>query len=129
LAYVTPSHQFPLGVVMCAPRRLALLAWARKSNAYIIEDDYDSEFRYTGRPLPCLQGLDEEQRTPNESARVIYVGTFSKTLAPGLRIGYLVVPNELVESLRAIRAATDRHTSTFQQDVLADFIAEGHYAR
>src|SRR5205085_3396963 len=88
LAYVTPSHQFPLGVTMSLARRLALLDWATRCGAWIIEDDYDSEYRYTGRPLAALQGLDKEDR-------VIYVGTFSKVLFPSLRLGYLVVPTDL----------------------------------
>jgi GntR family transcriptional regulator/MocR family aminotransferase len=129
LAYVTPSHQFPLGAVMSAPRRLALLAWARRAGAWIVEDDYDSEFRYVGRPLPCLQGIDSGRASHGESARVLYVGTFNKTLVPGIRLGYLVAPEPLVDSFRVARAATDRHASTFVQNVLADFIAEGHYAR
>jgi GntR family transcriptional regulator/MocR family aminotransferase len=129
LAYVTPSHQFPLGVLMSAPRRLQLLGWARRASAWIVEDDYDSEFRYAGRPLPCLQGLDAEASHAGESPRVLYVGTFSKTLVPGLRLGYLVVPEELVDAFRAVRSATDRHTPTPEQGVLADFIGEGHYAR
>lgn len=129
LAYVTPSHQFPLGSVMSAPRRLALLEWAQRADAWVLEDDYDSEFRYTGRPLPCLQGLEAERRAPGEPARVLYVGTFSKTLAPGLRLGYLVVPDGLVDAVRGVRAALDRHTATPLQGVLADFIGEGHYAR
>ena len=90
LAYVTPSHQFPLGVPMSLPRRLALLAWARAARAWIIEDDYDSEFRFGTRPIPCLHGLDVD-------GRVIYVGSFSKTLFPALRLGFLIVPTDLRE--------------------------------
>jgi GntR family transcriptional regulator/MocR family aminotransferase len=129
LAYVTPSHQFPLGVVMSASRRLQLLAWARAAGAWILEDDYDSEFRYTGRPLPCMQGLEAEQREPTQRAHVLYVGTFSKTLVSGLRLGYMVVPDELVDAFRASRSTIDRHTPTSYQHVLADFIGEGHYYR
>ena len=128
LAYVTPSHQFPLGVVMSAARRVQLLAWARASGAWILEDDYDSEFRYTGRPLSCMQGLEADQRDGSPS-RVLYVGTFSKTLVTGLRLGYMVVPDELVDAFRAARSTVDRHTPTLHQQVLADFIGEGHYAR
>ena len=129
MAYVTPSHQFPLGAVMSVSRRLALLAWARRAEAWVVEDDYDSEFRYAGRPLPCLQGLDAERQDAAGPARVLYIGTFSKTLAPGLRLGYLIVPEALVDAFRAARAVLDRHTSTLAQGVLADFIAGGHYAR
>jgi GntR family transcriptional regulator/MocR family aminotransferase len=129
LSYVTPSHQYPLGAVMSAPRRLQLLAWARSAGAHVLEDDYDSEFRFAGRPLPCLQGLDAQHRNAGQRACVLYIGTLSKTLVPGLRLGYMVVPHELLDPLRATRAAVDRHTSTTDQGVLADFIGEGHYAR
>jgi GntR family transcriptional regulator/MocR family aminotransferase len=122
LAYVTPSHQYPLGVVMSLSRRLALLQWAERCGAWIIEDDYDSEFRYRGRPLSALQGLDGHRR-------VIYVGTFSKVLFPSLRLGYLVVPPELVDAFVAASVHSAHHAPTFSQCVLADFIAEGHFAR
>ena len=129
LAYVTPSHQFPLGVVMSASRRLQLLAWAGASGAWILEDDYDSEFRYAGRPLPCLQGLEVEQRAPGQHAHVLYAGTFSKTLVSGLRLGYMIVPDVLIDAFRAARSVVDRHTPMPYQHVLADFIGEGHYFR
>jgi GntR family transcriptional regulator/MocR family aminotransferase len=122
LAYVTPSHQYPLGVVMSLPRRLALLDWARRAGAWVLEDDYDSEFRYSGRPLAALQGLDRD-------GRVIYLGTFSKVLFPSLRLGYLIVPPDLVDAFTAARAAADRFACTLTQAVVADFIAEGHFAR
>lgn len=119
---VTPSHQYPLGTTMSAARRLELLQWAGRAGAWLVEDDYDSEFRYASRPLACLQGMDDEDR-------VIYVGTFSKTLFPALRLGYLVVPLPLVDAFQAARAAADRHSPSVDQAVLADFISEGHYAR
>ena len=126
LAYVTPSHQFPLGTIMSASRRLALLTWARRVNGWVLEDDYDSEFRYSGRPIPCLQGLDTER---GGAARVLYIGTFSKTLAPALRLGYVIVPEELIDAFRAARAISGGHSPTLDQGVLADFIGEGHYVR
>ena len=122
LACVTPSHQYPLGVTMSLGRRLELLGWAKRSGAWVVEDDYDSEYRYTGRPLEALQGLDGE-------GRVLYVGTFSKILFPALRLGYLVVPPDLIEAFVAARELTDRHPPTVDQAVLADFIAEGHFLR
>ena len=126
LAYVTPSHQFPLGTIMSASRRLALLTWARRVGGWVLEDDYDSEFRYAGRPIPCLQGLDIER---GGAGRVLYIGTFSKTLAPTLRLGYLIVPDELVDAFRVARAIAGGHSPTLDQGVLADFIGEGHYVR
>jgi GntR family transcriptional regulator/MocR family aminotransferase len=122
LVYVTPSHQFPLGVTMSLGRRLALLEWARRANAYILEDDYDSEYRFTRRPLPALQGLDEADR-------VIYIGTFSKVLYPALRIGYLILPPPLVDDFQTVRALIDTHPPILEQAVLTDFIAGGQLAR
>jgi GntR family transcriptional regulator/MocR family aminotransferase len=122
LAHVTPSHQFPLGVTMGLVRRLGLLDWAATSSAWILEDDYDSEFRYSGRPLPALQGLDT-------AGRVIYTGTFSKVLFPSLRLGYMIVPEALIEPFRAAHALSDRHTPMIDQAVLADFFLEGHFDR
>ena len=122
LVYVTPSHQYPLGVTMSLQRRLALLEWASASGAWILEDDYDSEYRYAGRPLAALQGLDT-------AGRVIYAGTFSKVLFPALRLGYLVVPPGLVDPFVAARALADRHSPSVTQAALADFIEGGHFAR
>jgi GntR family transcriptional regulator/MocR family aminotransferase len=121
-AYITPSHQYPLGVTMSLGRRLALLEWARRAGAWILEDDYDSEYRSSGRPLPALQGLDADNRT-------VYLGTLSKTLFPSLRLGYLVVPPDLVGAFSAAKALADRHAPSVEQAVLADFILEGHFAR
>jgi GntR family transcriptional regulator/MocR family aminotransferase len=121
-ALVTPSHQFPLGVTMSATRRLQLLAWAQSFGAWVLEDDYDSEYRYEGMPIASLQGLDAH-------ARVIYIGTFSKVLFPSLRLGYMVIPSDLVDRFRAVRRAMDLGPPSFYQEVLADFIAEGHFAR
>jgi GntR family transcriptional regulator / MocR family aminotransferase len=122
LIYVTPGHQFPLGTTMSLARRLQLLAWARKSGATIFEDDYDSEYRYSGRPIPALQGLDG-------SGSVLYAGSFSKVLFPGLRLGYVVIPFALLHQFEAIQSLTSRHAPMLEQLVLSDFIAEGHFAR
>lgn len=121
-AYVTPSHQYPLGVSMSAARRLALLEWAGEHGAWLIEDDYDSEFRYVSRPLGALQGMDA-------AGRVVYVGTFSKVLFPAIRLGYLVVPPALWDAFVAAREALDLFSPTLYQLVLADFLGEGHFAR
>ena len=120
--YITPSHQYPLGVTMTATRRMLLLNWAMRSGAWIIEDDYDSEYRLGGRPIASLQGLDTD-------ARVIYIGTFSKVMFPALRLGYMVVPHDLVEAFAAARDASDQFSSTLYQAALTDFIREGHFAR
>jgi GntR family transcriptional regulator / MocR family aminotransferase len=119
---ITPSHQYPLGVTMSVTRRMELLNWAARSGAWIIEDDYDSEYRLGGRPIPSLQGLDT-------SERVIYVGTFSKVMFPALRLGYLVVPEDLVDAFYTARDATDQFSSTLYQAVMTDFIRDGHFAR
>jgi GntR family transcriptional regulator / MocR family aminotransferase len=122
LAYVTPSHQFPTGVVLPIARRLELLDWASRVGAFIIEDDYDSEYRYDGPPLQALAGLDRE-------GRVIYIGTFSKILFPALRLGYLVLPEVLVESVVTAKAIGDTGTAILEQLTLADFISMGHFDR
>ncbi len=121
LALVTPSHQFPLGVTMSLGRRLQLLEWAASRDAWIVEDDYDSEFRYAGPPLAALQGLDG-------AGRVVYVGSFSKVMFPALRLGYVVVPPDLVPSVRAARRHFDGGTSVVPQAALHRFLAEGHFA-
>jgi GntR family transcriptional regulator / MocR family aminotransferase len=120
--YITPSHQYPLGVTMTAARRMLLLNWAARSGAWIIEDDYDSEYRLGGHPIPSLQGLDM-------GARVVYVGTFSKVMFPSLRLGYVVLPKDLVDAFSTARDATDQFSSTLYQAAMTDFIREGHFAR
>ncbi|OQW54369.1 MAG: GntR family transcriptional regulator [Proteobacteria bacterium SG_bin9] len=122
LAYVTPSHQFPMGVTMSLRRRLELLDWAAQARAWIIEDDYSSEYRYAGRPLAALQGLDRDQR-------VIYLGTFSKVMFPALRLAYLIVPRDLIPAFLVTRFFASRHPPRLEQATLARFIAEGHFAR
>ncbi|MBV5264796.1 PLP-dependent aminotransferase family protein [Pinisolibacter aquiterrae] len=119
--YVTPSHQFPMGVAMTMRRRLALIEWARRTGAWIVEDDYDSEFRYAGAPLTALQGIDDAER-------VVYLGTFSKALHPGLRIAYAVLPEALLGPVLALRERTDRFPSTLADEALADLLREGHFA-
>jgi GntR family transcriptional regulator/MocR family aminotransferase len=122
LAVVCPSKQYPLGCAMSLPRRFALIEWARRRNAWIIEDDYDSEYRFFGPTIPSLQGLEG-------GTHVIYVGTFSKVLFPALRIGFIVAPLALVEPIVAARALTGRHGNPLDQQVLAKFILEGHLGR
>jgi len=122
LICVTPSHQYPTGSIMQLQRRLELIAFARKAGAFILEDDYDSEFRYDARPEKAVQGLDPD-------GRVVYVSTFSKVLFAGLRLGYVVLPKMLVEPLTCAKALSDRNTAVFAQRVLADFMGEGHFER
>lgn len=120
IIFVTPSHQFPLGITMSLERRKALIDFARARDAFIFEDDYNSEFRFVGPPLPCLQGLDD-------AGRVIYAGTMSKILFPSLRLGYLLVPEQLVDSVIKIRAVMDQHSSPIDQATLARFLTEGFF--
>jgi GntR family transcriptional regulator/MocR family aminotransferase len=120
-AFVTPSHQFPLGIVLAMARRLELLSWARANGAWIVEDDYASEFRYGGRPLASLQGLDEAER-------VIYVGTLNKALFPGLRLGYAVLPRALLRAYIAARYLMDRQPPSLYQTVVAEFMRQGYFA-
>jgi GntR family transcriptional regulator/MocR family aminotransferase len=122
LLYITPAHQFPLGTTMSVARRLQILEWARKSSSVIFEDDYDSEFRFSGRPIPALQGLDRHRL-------VLYGGSFSKVLFPGLRLGYLVLPSDLVNAFEAAKSLTSRHSPILDQVVLSEFISQGHFAR
>ncbi|MGA3211952.1 MAG: PLP-dependent aminotransferase family protein, partial [Terriglobales bacterium] len=120
--YITPSHQYPMGMTMSAARRMLLLSWASRTGTWIIEDDYDSEYRFGSRPIASLQGQDQD-------SRVIYVGTFSKVMFPALRLGYVVVPKDLVPAFSAARDAADVFSSTLYQAVMTDFIREGHFAR
>ncbi len=122
LVYVTPAHQYPLGLAMTLGRRLELLDWARRAEALIFEDDYDSEYRYRGRPVPALQGLDR-------SGVVLFAGSFNKVLFPSLRLGYLVVPPDLVDRFAAAKSATSRHAQLLEQAILCDFITAGHFGR
>jgi len=119
---VTPSHQFPLGITMTLSRRIELLEWANRTDAWILEDDYNSEFRYSRKPFPALQGLDN-------AGRVLYAGTFSKLMFPSLRLGYLVGPPDLVEPLTKMRYIADRGSSRVNQMAMTDFITEGHFRR
>lgn len=123
--YVTPSHQFPLGVTMSMRRRLALLAWARREGAWIIEDDYDSEFRYAGQPLAALQGMDI---SGGAESRVAYLGTFAKILFPGLRLGYAVLPPSLMRRVLSLRAHAERQPSSLIEGAMTDLLTEGHFA-
>jgi len=122
MVYITPAHQYPLGITMSLPRRLELLDWARKSGALIFEDDYDSEYRYSGRPVPSLQGLDK-------NGVVLFAGSFNKVLFPSLRLGYLVVPPDMVPYFEAASSVTKRHAPLIEQAIVCDFITEGHFGR
>ncbi|MGA7524522.1 MAG: PLP-dependent aminotransferase family protein [Acidobacteriaceae bacterium] len=122
VAFVTPSHHYGLGVTMSASRRFQLLEWARRTSSWIVEDDYDSEYRFESMPIPSLQGLDPD-------GRVIYIGTFSKVLRPSLRIGYIVIPPDLVERFIAVRHAMDIFPPYLFQEVLTDFMRAGHFGR
>lgn len=119
--FVTPSHQFPLGGTLPIQRRIQLIHYSRKTNCYIVEDDYDSEFRYEGPPVSSLQGLDPD--------RVLYIGSFSKILSPALRMGYLILPSQLIDKCRKLKWFSDLHTPTLEQLILARFIDEGYLER
>jgi len=121
-AFVAPSHQYPLGVTMSATRRLQLLEWAQRAGGWIVEDDYDSEYRYNSKPIASLQGMDRHDR-------VIYIGSFSKVMFPALRLGYIVIPPDLVERFAAMRQSMDLSPSHIPQAVMHEFIREGHFAR
>jgi GntR family transcriptional regulator/MocR family aminotransferase len=118
--FLTPSHQFPTGATLSLDRRLAVIEWAQKQQTWIIEDDYDSEFHYAGKPTACVQGLDAHDRT-------IYIGTFTKSLFPGLRIGYMVLPPQLVEPMTVARTLLDGHSAPIPQLTLARFMEAGHF--
>ena len=120
--YLTPAHQFPLGMTMSLERRMDLLKWAARVGAFIIEDDYDSEYRFEGQPTPALQGLDH-------NSSVIFIGTFTKLLFPSLRLGYIVLPPALVDTFVSFRRGTELRSSGIDQAVLCDFISEGHFGR
>jgi len=122
MVFVTPSHQFPTGAILSLPRRLSLVDWARRMDTLVVEDDYDGEYRYEDQSLQSLQGLDTE-------GRVIYIGTFSRTIFSSLRIGYLVVPKPLISVFTSAKWLCDRHTATLEQETLAEFIASGLYER
>jgi GntR family transcriptional regulator/MocR family aminotransferase len=122
MVFVTPSHQFPTGVTLPLARRIELLKWANRKNAVIVEDDHDGEFSYEGRPLESLQGLDIE-------GRIVYVGTFSRTVFPALRIGYLIVPKSLTAAFTGAKWLNDLHSATLEQQTLAEFITTGMYDR
>src|SRR5258707_14845801 len=122
MVFVTPSHQFPTGAILSPPRRLHLVDWARRMDGLVVEDDYDGEYRFEDQSLQSLQGLDAE-------GRVIYIGTFSRTVFSSLRIGYLVVPRPLISVFTSAKWLCDRHTATLEQETLAEFITSGLYER
>ena len=122
LVYVTPSHQMPTGAILSMERRAQLLAWATRHDAYILEDDCDGEYRYEGLPLPSLQSMSADER-------VIYVGSFSRSISPAIRIGYIVAPRQLAGKVRHAKWLTDCHSPLLIQEVLAEFITSGHFER
>jgi GntR family transcriptional regulator/MocR family aminotransferase len=122
VAYVTPANQFPLGIAMSAKRRVELLSWAVRKGSWIIEDEYDAEYRYFGKPIASLHSMDK-------SGSVLYVGTFTKMLFNALRIGFVVLPERLVDTFQTVRSFIDRHPATLEEAVLAEFITEGHFGR